>query len=258
MKILVCIKQVADSESPFSVSDDGSRLEFGARVSYRINSYDEYALEEALLIAESNPGTVVEVVSIGPARVKDALRRALSLGAATAYHIACEDHGNLEPSLKARAIAAFAASRAYDLVLAGVMSEDFGNCAVGPMAAAHLGLPWATHVIAERIDPANGTVRVEREIDGTTRHAVTLKLPALLTVQSGINRPRYPSLTNVLRAKSQEIPSLPLEELSVDRKAPLSRKLSVPEETRRGTVLHGDRETMAEKLWQFLHTKSLI
>ncbi len=258
MNILVCIKQVADSESPFTVADDGSRLEFGARVAYRINLYDEYALEEALLIAERNPGTKIDVVSIGPDRVKDALRRALSMGATEAFHIPNDHPGNPFPLLKARLIADFARQRGYDLILVGVMSEDFGNCAVGPMIAELLGIPCATHAMSLACDIDGRKLNVEREIDSTTRHALTLTLPAIVTVQSGINRPRYPSLTNVLRAKSQEIPSLPATGLPDALPSIERRSLCVPPETRRGTVLRADRDTMAGELWRYLHSKSLI
>ncbi|MBP7583285.1 MAG: electron transfer flavoprotein subunit beta/FixA family protein [Spirochaetes bacterium] len=258
MNILVCIKQVADSESPFTVADDGSRLEFGPRVAYRINLYDEYALEEALLIAERNPGTKIDAVSIGPDRVKDAVRRALSMGAAEGFHIPDDHPGNPSPLLKARLIADFARQRGYDLILAGVMSEDFGNCSVGPMTAELLGIPCATHVMSLACDMDARKLNVEREIDSTTRHALTLALPALVTVQSGINRPRYPSLTNVLRAKSQEIPSLPAAGLPDAVSSGERRSLVVPPETRRGTVLRADRDAMAAELWRYLHSKSLI
>ncbi len=258
MKILVCIKQVADSESPFTVTDDGLRLDFGTRAAYRINLYDEYALEEALLIAERNPGTKIDVVSIGPDRVKDAIRRALSMGASEGFHIPDDHPGNPSPLLKARLIVDFARPRGYNLILAGVMSEDFGNCSVGPMTAELLGIPCATHVMSLACDIDGRKLNVEREIDSTTRHALALALPALVTVQSGINRPRYPSLTNVLRAKSQAIPSLPATGLPDTQTSGERRSLSVPPETRRGTVLRSDRDVMAAELWRYLHSKSLI
>lgn len=258
MKILVCIKQVADSESPFAVADDGMHLDHGARVSYRINLYDEYALEEALLIAERNPGTKVDVVSIGPGRVKDSIRRALSMGATDGFHLVNDDPGNPSPMRKAQIIADFVRTRGYDLILAGVMSEDFGNCATGPVIAELLGVPFATHVIALKCDWANFRLHIEREVDSTTRHALTLRLPALLTLQSGINRPRYPSLTNVLRAKSQLIPSLVPDGFPGSAETPEKRRIFVPEEKRRGIVLREGREAMAAELWRYLHSKSLI
>ena len=258
MKILVCVKQVADSESPFSIAGDESRLEFGERVTWRINSYDEYAVEEALLIAEKQQDTLIDVLSIGPDRVKDSIRRAMSMGVRDGYHISVETQGNIEPETKARIIADFAQKRQYSLILMGVMSEDFGNCAVAPMTAELLGMPCATHVIKQETDPESESVYAEREIDGTMRHTVTLRLPAIISVQSGINHPRYPSLSNVLRAKGATIATLfPDDDDSPPRKA-VSRKLFLPGETRRGAVLQGNSADMAEELCQFLHSKSLL
>jgi len=257
LKILVCIKQVADSESPFGISGDGKSLVFGARASWRINSYDEYALEEALIVAEAHPGSRVEVLSIGPDRVKEALRRALSLGASEAHHLRVDGAGPLSAEARARIIAGFAVDRAFDLVFTGVMSEDRGGTAVGPMTAALLGIPWATHAISLSVDEAGTSVRVEREIDGTRRHPVTLPMPALVTIQSGINRPRYPSLSNVLRAKSQEIPGLPAGATDQTHGI-VSGKISLPPETRRGIILRDDTRVMAGKLLEYLHSISIL
>ncbi len=257
MKILVCVKQVADSESHFEISQDGKNIVCRAPTSYRINSYDEYAIEEALLAAEGSPGSSVEVISIGPDRVKEALRRALSMGAAEAHHLLVEDADLLTPESRARIIADFAAGRSYDLIFTGVMSEDRGGSAVGPMTAELLGMPLATHVMALSIDEENKSIQVEREIDGTRRHQLRLPMPALLTVQSGINRPRYPSLSNVLRAKAQEIPGL----LPGGEARPgdfLTRKLTLPPDTRRGVLLQEDSNSMADKLLEYLHSISIL
>ena len=180
------------------------------------------------------------------------------MGAREGYHIQSGISGNIEPGTKARMIAHFAWERTYDLILMGVMSEDFGNCEVGPLTAEIMGIPCATHVIRLEADTDTESIYAEREVDGSLRHAVRLTLPAVITVQSGINHPRYPSLSNVLRAKSSHIPSFASGISETPKEVETQRRLFVPGEVRRGDVLQGSSADMAEELWQFLHVKSLL
>ena len=215
MKIVVCIKQIlapelvelsgrpeirAGDEDPCPLTmpspDDDC---------YRLNPADEYAIEEALRIRESITDVTVDVLSLGPERCRRVLLRALEMGASNATLLYLDRPGPLTPFETASIIAGYLRDKAYDLILTGVMAEDGMNGQTGQLIAALLDIPCATAVIRERLPSHLGPVYVEREEDGGERTAYEIALPALLTIQSGINRPRYPALSHVLRARTQEI-----------------------------------------------------
>lgn len=208
MKILVCIKEVPHSESKPEIDFETNSLIYSREKNvFTINSSDEYALEEGLKLKDTIPGSELDVVTAGTSLQIPAIRRALEMGAHRGFIL--EQKDNRTPA--SYSIAAFAENKGYDLILTGVMSDDNMGFVTGPSAAAILNYPWASSVTSLLIDSQNKTVKAEREIDSTTLEIVTLKLPALITVQSGINRPRYPSLSNKLKAKSAEIPMVQIE-----------------------------------------------
>lgn len=254
MRILVFIKQVPYKESSPEISPDSSAIIFPANTAYCINSFDEYALEEALLIAETMPETVVDVVTIGPPSAEASLRRALAMGAHNAYHYVAAHADAMTSMEKAEVLAAFAQSRPFDIIFAGVMSEDSAHAAVGAMVACRLGIPWATHIISLKTNTDAKMITVEREIDVSTRQIITLPLPALITVQSGINRPRYPSLSNTLRAKKQPIEHFNLPENVITQKS----RFSFPVRSKQTLMLQGTTEENARALYEYLHAKSFL
>jgi electron transfer flavoprotein beta subunit len=254
MKILVCIKQVADPEGP--VSATGGRIEYGDHPGWRMNRYDEYALEEALQIGEAFSGTFVDVVSVGPLRAEITIRRSLEIGAGGGIHILTGEEGVADPARIARLIASYAEGEAYDLILCGVMSEDDMNGQTGPMIAARLGLPCATAVLALMVNSTAKTVSAEREIDALTREDVVLTLPAVITVQSGINKPRYPLLSHVLRARSQDLVLIP--ETGGLAQDTVLLGFSTPSSSRAGIVFEGTALEKVEKLVSYLHTQGLF
>jgi electron transfer flavoprotein beta subunit len=257
VKILVCVAQVCDGEAPFSVSDDGTSIRPSEQAAYRMNRYDEFAMEEALILKDRGIAGRIDAVSVGTDMAAGALRKALEMGASEAVLIR-PGGGFISPAMKAGLIADLAADGRYDLILAGVTSEQGLNAAVGPMVAATLGVPHATAVLLMEIDETRRHVRVQRELDSETREIFRLTLPAVVAVQSGINRPRYPSLSNVLRAKNQEIriidaagpagPSPDQEIISV----------RVPHAGARAMMLQGTTAEKAEGLYAWLHERSLI
>lgn len=258
MRILVCIKQLADAESKPLLNTEGTWAEYGNNTAYRINRFDEHAIEEALRIKENHPGTEVDVLSIGPERVKTAIRRGIEMGADTGIHIFLDAPGYISPSVKARMIVNFCTGMRYDLIITGVMSEDMMSGQTGPMTAALLRYPSAAGVIKMEAYPAEKMIHVVRELDGTSVCSMDIRLPALVTVQSGINRPRYPSLSNVMRAKTAVITEIRSMGKAVPGGFESVNRVLDARPQREGRVLDGTITDKAEALWQILHKKSLI
>ena len=251
----MCVKQVPDPESTFRVDEQGKGFD-EAGILFRMNSYDEFAMEEAVQIKEQRPQVEVTAVTVGPARAEAVVRRALELGADHGAHLVTKSGQGMDSLLTASRIAAFAKEKAFDLILCGVMSEDEQCCQTGPMVAALLGLPYATTVISESILDGERLVRVERELEGGRRQVVELPLPAVLTVQSGINRPRYPSLSNKLRARKQELEELDSAGTSPGRQCQELVRACLPPPSKTGVFLEGSLGEKAEALVQVIHEKT--
>ena len=258
MKILVCAKQVLDAEAVLKVDETGNRVVTEHTPRYQMNSFDEYAVEEAVALKEAHPGTIVDVLSLGPPRVRTILERALGMGADGSLHLENESEAYLSPLAVASWIAAGIRQRNYDLILTGAMSEDGLAGQVGPILAELLEYPCATSVIMVQLQPQNNLVLVEREIEGGLREQVELKLPAILAVQTGLNKPRYPTLSGLLKAKKKS----PLHILTADLAQPPNHDhilgLGYPVRTRSGEILTGDTREKAARLVQILREKSLL
>ncbi|MBA4397821.1 MAG: hypothetical protein C0394_10650 [Syntrophus sp. (in: bacteria)] len=263
MKILVCVKQVLDPESVIGISVSGKWIEAAPGALFRMNRYDEFALEEALRVREAFPKTRIDAVSAGPARAARTVRRALEMGADEGIHMVLDDDRCRMPYEIASLIGAYARGRQYDLILAGVMAEDDMQAQVGPMLAEILGYPWATAVMSIRLPHPSGEIQVERELEGGRREAFALTLPALLTVQSGINRPRYPALSHVLRARSQALITIDAAQASAAAPfsfpAPREGIVNLEEPAlKTGMILPGSPTEKAEKLLQMLQERALL
>ncbi|MCP4137580.1 MAG: electron transfer flavoprotein subunit beta/FixA family protein [bacterium] len=257
MKILVCVKQVVESTSPLEIDPEKGWIRDSGSISCRMNRFDEYALEEAVQIKEKLAGVTIDALSIGPERVRSVLTKALEKGADNAVYIPDTSPGYTLPAARAAIIAWYASSGDYDLIFTGVMAEDDMESQVGPLTAAKLDIPCAVSVISEVLSPGENKITIESEIEKGIRAKAELSLPALLTIQSGINRPRYPSLSNVLRAKAQKIPELiPPEPLLAAINPGIS--LSIPQKLKQGTVIEGTTEEKADRLISILRSKSLL
>ncbi|UCF92029.1 MAG: electron transfer flavoprotein subunit beta/FixA family protein [Desulfobacterales bacterium] len=258
MKILLCIKQVPESECAIQIDEAAQWIKSDGLTAFKMNRWDEFAAEEAVLIKAKFPGTTIDAISVGPPRAVEVIKRALGMGADHGIHIVTAGDGYLSPFSVASWIAEYARRKNYGLILAGAMSEDLMQGQVGPMLAAHLALPCATGVIYAQVDPLSETVYAEREIEGGRRDTLKLLLPALLTIQSGINTPRYPSLSNLLRANRQA-----LETIQAPVPAPSAAKEQVvevayPEKLRAGNVLAGTSQAKARRLLSLLREKALM
>lgn len=213
MRIAVCIKQVPDTEARLRVGKDGRWIE-EEDLPFKINESDEYALEEALTLAEGSGGEVV-VFSLGPARVKEALRKALALGATRAVHLQDEAFLHGDALATGKALARAVAREEFDLVLTGSQSDDVGYGGTGSVVAGHLGWPHAWLVMG--VEPEDGgTVKVKREMESGLNEIFRTRLPAVLEIQAGINHPRYASLKGIMQAKKKPIEELDAAALGVD------------------------------------------
>src|SRR6187455_851790 len=208
MKIAVCIKQVPTREWQPRLNDDKTWVR-DQDVSYEMNEPDAYALEEALRLREKHGGEVV-VCSAGPARVQQVIREALARGADRALHVEDDALAAADAFTAAAALAAAMAEQKFDLILTGLQSDDQGHAQFGPVLAEKLSIPHSTIIMEVNADPAAGSLRVKRELEGGWFQYVTMPLPALLTIQSGINQLRYATLKGIMAAKKKEIKKVPL------------------------------------------------
>ena len=268
MKILVCVKNVPDPDGlVFNAGGDG-RASMGEAAGYRMNRYDEFAVEEALRIKEKTGMAAIDVLTVGPGRSKEVLRRAVGMGADRGIHLFAGMDGYVSPTVKAAWIADYAKGKNYDLILTGAMSEDMQNAQVAPMVAVFLGLPWATQVICVRLPsgqdgvfaPEETRLSIEREIEGGSREMLEITLPAVFAVQTGINEPRYPSLSNLLRANRQDVETLDMPSPGGEGcKAPDGMAgMVMPKKMRAGRRLEGTPLQKAEALAAILKQRALI
>jgi electron transfer flavoprotein beta subunit len=209
MKIAVCIKQVPTREWHPRLNDAGTWIR-EQDASYELNEPDAYALEEALRLREKHSGEVV-VCAAGPARVQQVIREALARGADRALHVEDDGLAGADASMTSAALAAAMADERFDLVLTGLQSDDQGHAQVGVMLAERLQIPHSTIIMEVQVaDPSTSSgqgarLRVKRELEGGWFQWISMPLPALLTIQSGINQLRYATLKGIMAAKKKEI-----------------------------------------------------
>ncbi len=251
MKILVCVKQVPHQDARLDVRADGTWIQED-NIKFEINSYDTYALEEALRVKDKAADTEVIVASIGPDRVTQALRTALGMGADRAVHVKDPALDGSDALGVAKTLAAVAKAEGADLVLMGLMSDDGNAASVPPMLAQLLDLPSATGVM--NVEYQNGSVRVERELEGGALEVVDLPRPCVLAVQTGINQVRYASLKGIMAAKKKPIDVKTAGDLGVAGQvgaaAAKSRieKIYVPPKGQGAEMVSGSTEDVVQRL----------
>ena len=201
MKIAVCIKQVVTREWQLRINEGATWIRDND-ASFELNEPDAYALEEALRFKEKHGGEVV-VCSAGPARASQVIREALARGADRAIHVESDALAAADAFAVADALAAAVRDEGVELVLTGLQSDDQGFGQVGVVLAEKLGMPHATIIM--EVQASEGGLRVKRELEGGWFQWVTLPLPAVLTIQSGINQLRYATLKGIMAAKKKEI-----------------------------------------------------
>src|SRR6186713_3025558 len=226
MKIAVCIKQVPTREWQPRLNDEKTWIR-EQDVSYEMNEPDAYALEEALRLREKHSGEVV-VCTAGPARVQQVIREALARGADRAIHVEDDRLASADAFVTADSLAAAMADEKFDLVLTGLQSDDLGQAQTGVVLAERLGIPHSTIIMDVQVEGAS--LRVKRELEGGWFQWIAMPLPALLTIQSGINQLRYATLKGIMAAKKKEIKQV----AAPSSTAPLVRivALAPPEKTK--------------------------
>ncbi|HET7553804.1 MAG TPA: electron transfer flavoprotein subunit beta/FixA family protein [Gemmatimonadaceae bacterium] len=206
MKIAVCIKRVPDMETRFKIATDGKSVD-QAGLKFDMSDFDGYAVEVALRLKEKEGQGDVTVISLGPAVVQETLRKALSMGADRAIQLET-DSVPFDGLAIARALAAELEDGGYDLILFGRMSIDSSNQTVGPMTAELLGLPCMT--AASSLEIADGRATARRELEGAAE-ILEFPLPAVITIDEGIARPRLPSLKGIMGAKKKPLEVRPAQ-----------------------------------------------
>ena len=222
----------------------------------RMNLFDEFALEQALLFRDALKETIVDVICVGAENASEILTRSLGMGADQAIHINSETSPLYDSFYTASLIAAHARHKAYDLILTGVMSEDLMQGQVGPMVAELLLMPCATSVISAHL--SRGGIALERELEGGARESWEFSLPCVLTVQSGINTPRYPSLSGMLKAARNPPTCIQAGSLNPPAMRQVIARTSVPKKQRKALVFGGTSEEKASKLFQILKEKGFL
>jgi electron transfer flavoprotein beta subunit len=254
MKIVVCIKQVVTREWQLRVNDQKTWIR-DQDATFELNEPDAYALEEALRLKEQHGGEVI-VISAGPARVAQVIREALARGADRAIHVESDALATADSETVANALAAAIHDEAVDLVLTGLQSDDQGFGQTGVVLAETLGIPHATIIMEVQAASESGQLRVKRELEGGWFQWVTLPLPALLTIQSGINQLRYATLKGIMAAKKKEIRKVAAPAAPAARQRIAS--LYFPEKGKKTQMLPGSPADAAKELVKRLREEARV
>ena len=262
MKIAVCIKQVPTREWQPRLDESKTWIR-EADASFEMNEPDAYALEESLRLKEKHGGEVV-VCSAGPARVAQVIREALARGADRAIHVEDDGLANADAFVTSAALAAAMKDEGLDLVLTGLQSDDQGFAQVGVILAEKLGFPHATIVMevqgpgatSEQGGPP-GLIRVKRELEGGWFQWVSMPLPAVLTIQSGINQLRYATLKGIMGAKRKEIRRAPAP---AGAQGPRQKIVAMytPEKGKKTQIIGGSPAEAAKELVRKLHDEARV
>ncbi len=253
MKIIVCIKQVPAKDAPLAISGNWIKE---SDIGFEMNEPDSFALEEALRLKEKHGGEVV-ALSLGPERVKQTIKEALAKGADRGIHIADDNFFQLDPLGASKALAAAVKNENPDLILTGLQSDDQGFGQTGVLMAAELDRPHATIIMA--IEVADGKMKLKRELEAGWFQWVECPLPAVLSIQSGINKVRYATLKGIMAAKKKEIATVTRESLGVSGESTQRvEKIYVPTKTKKTEFLTGTAKEMAAKLVEKLKFEARV
>jgi electron transfer flavoprotein beta subunit len=258
MKIVVCVKQVPDTETRIRIAPDGNAI-VEADVNWIVSPYDEFAIEEALRIREKKGGEIV-LVTAGPERAQSALRTGLAMGADAAVHVKDPLVDATDSAGTAKALAAAIKTLApFDLVLTGQQGVGGDNSQVPGLLAEFLDLPQVT--VAVKLEVGDGKAVVEREIEGAHETWET-SLPAVVSAQKGLNEPRYASLKGIMAAKKKTVDVKDAASLGLDAAALAPKTkvtaLELPPPRPGVRMIEGDADTQVKELLRLLHEEAKV
>ena len=257
MNIVVCVKRVPQTaDTQVRVDPSGKDID-KERLTFDLNESDAYALEQAVLLKEQFGGTIT-AVSVGYPDTEETLRMVLAKGADTAIRVKAEEFDELDGYKTARILRAVIENVDFDMILTGCMATDDGYYQVGIALAQLLGIPHATLVAG--IETKDGTAHIHWELEGGLLEHDEISLPALFSVQTGINVPRYASLIAIRRAAAKEIGTVGQDDIKMDDSVLNTQieELFVPPVTKRAEILTGTPEEASGKLADLLNEKGLI
>lgn len=255
MKIAVCVKQVPAKDAPLAILE-GSAWIRESDIGFETNEPDTFALEEALRLKEKHGGEVV-AISMGPERAKQTIKEALAKGADRGIHVSDTNFFKLDPLASARSLAAAIQAENFDLILTGLQSDDQGFGQTGVLLAELLGRPHATIIMA--IEVVENHMKLKRELEAGWFQHVELPLPAVLSIQSGINKPRYATLKGIMAAKKKEITTVDRATLGVpDAPTQKVERIYMPQKTKKTEFITGQPKEIAAKLVEKLRHEARI
>jgi electron transfer flavoprotein beta subunit len=248
VKVVVCVKQVAvlGDEVEFTADERDVDPDY---LDYALNEWDTYATEEALRLRDAAGDGEVVVVSVGDEDAEDAMRRCLAMGADRGVRIEVEDA--LDPIQTARALAEVVRTESPDLVFCGVQSADAVQAATGTALAELLGLPRVA--VVTKIELGDGRATVHRELEGGLVDVVEVETPALLTIQTGINEPRYATLRAIKQAEEKEIEVRQAADLG--EPAYRVRRMFVPPKGEGAEMLDGSPQDVAQRIKEIVQER---
>ncbi len=253
MKIVVPVKQVAVLDEEFELLEDRPGVDPDA-IEWELNEWDDFSLEAALQLREAEGEGEIVVISVGDEEAEEGLRACLAKGADRALRIWDDALEDADALAVARVLAAAVERESPDLVLCGVQSSDAVNSATGVALAAHLGLPRVAVVKALDYDASAGSATVERELEGGLIELLRVRLPALLTIQTGINEPRYANLRAIKQAKEKPLEVTSPDDLGLDAETVEQaagarvRSLAPPDTGGGAEMLNGSPASVAERI----------
>ena len=251
MKIAVLVKQVPGSESSLPIKDDQKWIDESV-ASYVMNPPDNYAIEEALLIKEKLGEGEVVIVSKGPDRIQKVIREGLAKGADRAIHLK-EDTMATDPLNIAKSFSTVLKEENFDLIFTGLQSDDTGMGQTGVLIGEILGISTATLVI--ETDIKENKIKVKRELESGWFQWVTLPLPASISIQSGLNNPRYPSLKGIMGAKRKEIKVIPENEDNNQKQFQEIDEIFVPKTDKKTEFIDGDTDKSVTRIIEILKSE---
>jgi electron transfer flavoprotein beta subunit len=252
MKIAVLVKQVPGSETALPILENQKWID-EEQVSFVMNPPDNFAIEEALLIKERTGDGEVVIVSMGPARVQKVIREGLAKGADRGIHLEEDGQIQTDPLSIAKSISSILMDENFDLVLTGLQSDDTGMGQTGVLIGEMLGMSTGTLVM--ETDVQDSAIRVKRELESGWFQWVKLPLPASISIQSGLNTPRYPSLRGIMGAKKKEIKVVSPSEHQTDAISQSIDKVFVSQTSKQTEMIEGNADSAVTRIIEILKSE---